>query len=157
MLSLALMLTVFAGCGNLGVVEGGENGGENAIVTDPTKASITVATWDGGLGSKWLEDAAALFEEKYKDATNFEEGKTGVEVNIVASRSFDGSAMAFTPLTHDVYFVEAVDYFAMINNRQLADISDVMTSPLTAYGEEGTIADKLDPTLNAYLTSIDGN
>lgn len=151
-LSLVMMLTLFAGCG-VGV----EKGGENEVQADPSKASITVATWDGGLGSKWLEDAAALFEEKHKDATNFEEGKVGVDINIVASRSFDGSAMAFTPLTHDIYFVEAVDYFAMINNRQLADISDVMTAPLTAYGEDGSIADKLDPTLNAYLTSIDGN
>ena len=151
-LSLVMMLTLFAGCG-VGV----EKGGENVVEVDPSKASITVATWDGGLGSKWLEDAAALFEEQYKDATNFEEGKVGVEINIVASRSFDGSAMAFTPLTHDIYFVEAVDYFAMINNRQLADISDVMTAPLTAYGEEKSIADKLDPTLNAYLTNIDGN
>ena len=147
-----MMLTLFAGCG-VGV----EKGGENVVEADPSKASITVATWDGGLGSKWLEDAAALFEEQYKDATNFEEGKVGVEINIVASRSFDGSAMAFTPLTHDIYFVEAVDYFAMINNRQLADISDVVTAPLTAYGEEKSIADKLDPTLNAYLTNIDGN
>ena len=151
-LSLVMMLTLFAGCG-VGV----EKGGENVVKVDPSKASITVATWDGGLGSKWLENAAALFEEQYKDATNFEEGKVGVEINIVASRSFDGSAMAFTPLTHDIYFVEAVDYFAMINNRQLADISDVMTAPLTAYGEEKSIADKLDPTLNAYLTNIDGN
>ena len=151
-LSLVMMLTLFAGCG-VGV----EKGGENVVEADPSKASITVATWDGGLGSKWLEDAAALFEEQYKDATNFEEGKVGVEINIVASRSFDGSAMAFTPLTHDIYFVEAVDYFAMINNRQLADISDVVTAPLTAYGEEKSIADKLDPTLNAYLTNIDGN
>ena len=156
-LSLVLLLTAFAGCGNLGVVEGGENGGDNAVQADPSKASITVATWDGGLGSQWLENAAALFEEKYKDATHFEEGKTGVEVNIVASRSFDGSAMAFTPLTHDIYFVEAVDYFAMINNKQFADITDVMTSPLTAYGEDGTIAEKLDPSLDAYLTCIDGN
>ena len=108
---------------------GVEKNGENVVEADPSKASITVATWDGGLGSQWLENAAELFEEQYKDATNFEEGKVGVEINIVASRSFDGSAMAFTPLTHDIYFVEAVDYFAMINNRQLADISDVMTAP----------------------------
>lgn len=157
-LSLMLLLSLFAGCGDLGVVEGGEQGGNDQVVnTDPSKATITVATWDGGLGSKWLEDAAKLFEEKYKDATHFEEGKVGVDVNIVASRSFDGSAMAFTPLTHDIYFVEAVDYFAMINNRQLANITDVMTTPMTAYGEDKTIADKLDPTLNSYLTCIDGN
>ena len=154
-LTFALALTVFAGCGTIGVVEGGENG-QQQIQTDASKASITVATWDGGLGSQWLKDAAELFEEKYKDATHFEEGKTGVEVNIVASRSFDGSAMAFTPLTHDVYFVEAVDYFAMYNNQQFADISDVMTSSLSEYGEDGTIEDKLDDTLKSYLTCIDG-
>ncbi len=154
-LALALMLTLLAGCGNLGVVDGGENG-DQPIQSDTSKASITVATWDGGLGSQWLKDAAELFEEKYKDATHFEEGKTGVEVNIVASRSFDGSAMAFTPLTHDIYFVEAVDYFAMYNNQQFADITDVMTTPLSEYGESGTIADKLDSTLNDYLTCIDG-
>lgn len=156
-LAVALLLSVLAGCGGVGVVQPeNNNGGETPTPADPTKATITVATWDGGLGSKWLEDAAVLFEEKYKDATNFEEGKTGVDVNIVASRSFDGSAMAFTPLTHDIYFVEAVDYFAMYNNQQFADITDVMTTPLTAYGEDGTIADKLDPSLNSYLTCIDG-
>lgn len=157
-LALALMLSIFAGCGTVGTVQQGDNGGNsgNAAAGDPEKAQITVATWDGGLGSKWLEDAAAAFEELHKDSTNFEEGKTGVDITIVASRSFDGSAMAFTPLTHDVYFVEGVDYYAMINNEQLAEISDVMTEPLSAYGEEGTIAEKLDPTLDAFLTYIDG-
>lgn len=154
-LVLALALTLLAGCGTVGTVQGGEAGG-NTPATDPSKAQITVATWDGGLGSQWLENAAAEFEALYADATHFEEGKTGVEVTIVASRSFDGSAMAFTPLTHDIYFVEAVDYYAMINNGQLADMTEVMTSSLSAYGEDGTIADKLDPALDAYLTNADG-
>ena len=153
-LALALMLTLFAGC-SIGTVQDDEIGG-NVAAADPDKAQITVATWDGGLGSQWLENAAAAFEEKYADATNFEEGKTGVEINIVASRSFDGSAMAFTPLTHDIYFVEAVDYYAMINNGQLADLTDVMTTPLTDYGEDKTIAQKLDPSLDAFLTVGDG-
>lgn len=156
MLVLAVVLGVFAGCGSIGTVPQGGNAGNSPVNADPTKAQITVATWDGGLGSKWLEDAAAAFEELYKDATNFEEGKTGVEVTIVASRSFDGSSMAFTPLTHDIYFVEAVDYYAMINNGQFADITDVVTGSLSAYGEEGTIAEKLDPSLDEFLTYIDG-
>lgn len=154
-LTLALMLTLFAGCGTVGTVQNSDVGGEVAA-TDPSKSQITVATWDGGLGSQWLEDAAAKFEELYADATHFEEGKTGVEITIMASRSFDGSAMAFTPLTHDIYFVEAVDYYAMINNGQLADMTNVMTSSLSEYGEEGTIAEKLDPALDAYLTNMDG-
>ena len=153
-LSVALMLTLFAGCGTIGTVQ--DEVGGNVTPSDPGKAQITVATWDGGLGSQWLKNAAELFEELHKDSTHFEEGKTGVEINIVASRSFDGSAMAFTPLTHDIYFVEAVDYVAMINNRQLADISDIMTEKLSTYGEEKSIVDKLDPSLDAFLTSIDG-
>lgn len=157
LLALTVAMSVLAACGSLGTVQQGGNQGDAPVPTDPSKAQITVATWDGGLGSQWLEDAAAAFEELYKDATHFEEGKTGVEVTIVASRSFDGSSMAFTPLTHDVYFVEAVDYYAMINNEQFADITDVMTAPLTEYGEDGTIADKLDPSLDAFLTYIDGN
>ena len=152
-LALALLATLFAGCGEIGVVE--DNAGPAVEPADPSKSNITVATWDGGLGSKWLEDAAVKFEELHKD-TVFEEGKVGVDITIVASRSFDGSAMAFTPLTHDVYFVEAVDYYAMINNNQFAEITDVMTTPLSEYGEEKTIAQKLDPTLDAYLTNLDG-
>lgn len=152
MMVLAVLLTLFAGCGT---VE--DEPGVDVKPADTSKAQLTVATWDGGLGSQWLKDAAEKFEELYKDATNFEEGKTGVEINIVASRSFDGAAMAFTPLTHDVYFVEGVDYVAMINNKQLADITDVMTEPLTAYGESGTIAEKLDSSLDEFLTCLDGN
>ena len=154
-LALALVLTLLAGCGTVGTVQN-DNVGGNVEATDPSKSQITVATWDGGLGSQWLENAAAEFEALYADATNFEEGKTGVEITILASRSFDGSAMAFTPLTHDIYFVEAVDYYAMINNGQLADMTDVMTSSLSDYGEDGTIAEKLDPALDAYLTNVDG-
>lgn len=152
MMVLAVLLTLFAGCGTIQDQPGGD-----VTPSDPDKAQLTVATWDGGLGSQWLKDAAEKFEELYKDATNFEEGKTGVEINIIASRSFDGSAMAYTPLTHDIYFVEAVDYVAMINNKQLADITDVMTGSMSAYGEDGTIADKLDPSLDAFLTCLDGN
>lgn len=152
MMVLAVLLTLFAGCGT---VE--DEPGVDVKPADTSKAQLTVATWDGGLGSQWLKDAAEKFEELYKNATNFEEGKTGVEINIVASRSFDGSAMAFTPLTHDIYFVEAVDYVAMINNKQIADITDVMTGSMAAYGEDGTIADKLDPSLDEFLTCLDGN
>ncbi len=146
-LASVMMLSILAGCGTV----------QLEVEVDESKAVITVATWDGGLGSQWLEDAAVKFEQLYADATHFQEGKVGVDVQIVASRSFDGSSMAFTPLTHDIYFVEAVDYYGMINNGQFADMTKVMTTPLTTYGESGTIAEKLDPALDTYLTSADGN
>lgn len=124
------------------------------IATEPpdeTKATITVATWDGGLGSRWLELAAKEFEEKYADATHFEEGKVGVDVIIKASRSYDGSAIHLTPLSEDIYFVEAVDYYALIGNDKVIDITDVVTGSLSEYGEEGTIKDKLEPSVESFL------
>ena len=54
---------------------------------DP-RASITVATWDGGVGYAWLEQAAREFEEIHKDSTNFEEGKVGVVINVDADRKY---------------------------------------------------------------------
>lgn len=141
-LALTMALVLFAGCGG--------SGGEDKIELDPSKSYISVATWDGGLGSQWLKDAAKLFEEMHKE-TVFEEGKVGVQVEIIASRNFDGSAMAYTPLNHDIYFVEAVEYHAMVDNGQLTDITDVVTGALSDYGEEGSIYDKMDPTLQTAL------
>lgn len=162
-LLLAIVAGIFAGCG-VGVVESSQNGGateEDVTVTDaqgnvlePTV--ITVATWDGGLGSQWLELAADRFEELYKDVS-FEEGKQGCKINILASRSFDGSAMSYTPLTYDIYFVEGVDYFTMVANGQMACLTDIMTEPLTQYGEDTTILEKIDPTMQDYLLASDGN
>lgn len=154
---LALLLTfvctvsALAGCG-VGTVNNSNGDGKG----DSNCAQLTIATWDGGIGSQWLENAAKVFEEKYKDATNFEDGKTGVDISIVASRSFDGSEMANTPLTYDVYFVEAIDYYAMVNANQMSDMTEVVTSPLSEYGEEGTILDKMDPTYQNFLKTSDG-
>ncbi len=166
LLALAMMASLLAGC-SIGVVEDPNknnevvnNGGDNATDAteedDSNKSVITVATWDGGLGSKWLEDAADRFEELYKDKS-FEDGKVGCKISILASRSFDGSALSFTPLTHDIYFVEAVDYYTMTNNRQMESVTDIITTPLTEYGEDGTILDKIDPTMQEFLQTADGN
>lgn len=51
----------FSACGGTKV----ENEGYDA-----TKANISVATYEGGVGYAWLEEAAKRFEEKYKDATH---------------------------------------------------------------------------------------
>ena len=155
LLTLAIALSLLAGCGSVGVVQKPTDGGNVQVgPTDSTKSYITVATWDGGLGSQWLKDAAELFEEMHKD-TSFEEGKKGIDIEVIASRSFDGSAMAYTPLAHDIYFVEAVDYYAMYYNDQLADITDVITQPLSDYGDDKTILEKIDPAIEAILNMDD--
>ena len=158
-LTLSLLAALLAGC-DIGTVASTEpnqaaNDATGEAVEDTNKSYITVATWDGGLGSQWLENAADRFEELYKDKS-FEEGKTGCEISIIASRSFDGAGMAYTPLTHDIYFIEAVDYFTMTNNRQMEDLTEIMTTPLTEYGEDRSILDKIDPVMQDYLLTADG-
>ena len=157
-LTAVMLAGVLTGCGSIGTVQNTEPAAQNTQATEDNsnKSQITVATWDGGLGSKWLEDAAERFEELYKDKS-FEEGKVGCDISIIASRSFDGSGMAFTPLTHDVYFVEGVDYYAMTNNKQMESVTDIISTPLSEYGEEETILNKIDPVMQEYLLAADGN
>ncbi len=153
LLTIALLATLFSACG-IGVVQNSDSTQESIDYTNATQ--LTVATWDGGLGSQWLENAARRFEAQMKDVS-FEEGKTGCHITINASRSFDGSSMAFTPLTHDIYFVEAVDYYAMTNNGQMACLTDIMTEPLTEFGEDKTILEKIPAALQEFLLADDGN
>lgn len=138
------------GCGTIGTVV--ENNKE-----DPTKANLSVATYEGGVGKEWLENAARRFEELYKDATNFQEGRTGVKIDVKADKvKYAGSNIVDKSLNEDMYFTESVEYFNMVNRGVIADISDVVTGSMSAYNETGTIEDKLDDSFKSYLTAKDG-
>ena len=83
LLSVSALIAILAGCG-IGTVNNSEptipsdaDARTSTDTNDENKTQISVATWDGGLGSAWLENAAARFEELYKDKS-FEEGKTGI-------------------------------------------------------------------------------
>lgn len=117
------------------------------------KTSITVGTYDGGVGMEWLESAAKRFEEKYKDKS-FEDGKTGVYVKVTDSKG--GDMLLNTSLDRDVYLTESVDYYTMLQAGKIADITDVVTGSLSEYGESGTIASKLDSAMSDFLTAKDG-
>lgn len=160
LLTLFLLLSLFTACG-VGVVKSSTEapdatGDVQGSINYENATQLSVATWDGGLGSKWLEDAARRFEVLNQDKS-FADGQTGCHISISASRSFDGSSMAFTPLTHDIYFVEAVDYYAMTNNNQMACLTDIMTKPLSDYGEERSILEKIPEALQDFLLAEDGN
>lgn len=120
---------------------------------DSTKATLTVGTLDAGIGSAWLEEAAARFEELYKDSTDFEEGKTGVSIQVKASRSYDGEYLLNQTWNHDIMFTEAIDYYALANSGKIMDITDLMTADLSAYGDaEGTtILSKIDESYASFL------
>ena len=127
------------------------------LTQDVTKAKLSVATFDGGVGGDWLKDAIARFEAKYADATHFQEGTKGVQITLDGDKNkYVGVSLAHSQLTKDVYFTEAVEYYTFVNQGKVADITDVVTSSMAAYGETGTIEDKLDPTTKAFMTAKNG-
>ncbi len=150
-ISCLLALGMVASCGLTACGGGGDTSDGGGDV--PGMTTIRVGTYNGGLGMDWLRDAAARFEAKYKDKS-FAEGETGVAIKVVESQA--GDMLASRSLDRDVYLTEAVDYYYMQSQGKLADISDVATSSLSAYGEDKTIASKLDGALNDFLTAKDG-
>ena len=143
----------FSGCG------GGTGGTiiENSAY-DETKANLSVAIYDGGVGRAWLDDAITRFEAKYANATHFQEGRTGVKISVDPNKEkYAGTKLAENGnLNKDVYFTEAVDYYTFVNDDMVADISDVVTGSLSEYGESGTIEDKLDGSIKKFMTEKDG-
>ena len=148
LLMSATTMSAFSACGGTVV---------NSNKQDETKANLNVATYDGGIGYEWLEEAARRFEEKYKDADYFQEGRVGVKVHVDKNKdTYAGSKLADASLTKDVYFTESVEYYNFVNKGKVADITDVVTGSMAAYNEEGTIEDKLDDSFKSYLTAKDG-
>ncbi len=158
---LALVTTLLIGVSSLSTFSGCR-GKKIDNGEDPTKANLSVRTYTGGVGRAWLDDAAARFEKLYANATHFQEGRTGVKINVDGDKTnYSGANLAEKALKEDVYFTEGVDYYKFVNRGKVADISDIVSgqkSSLEFYGEkEGTIEDKLDPSIKKFLTSKDGN
>lgn len=145
-----LMAATMVGCGLRGTnVKPGESAGESVSAT---KTTLRVATYDGGVGDAWLKNAAKRFEEFYKD-TEFEPGKKGVQVKVLPSKSYNGETMLdqMQGSDCDVFFTETVNYYDHVNANNFADITDAVTKPLTEFGEEESIEDKIDSDFASYL------
>ena len=123
----ASAFSTLVGCGTpIGTPVGGNQ-------EDPTKANLSVATYDGGVGDEWLQAAARRFEELYKDATHFQEGRTGVKISVLPDKvKYAGSNLAGKSLAEDVYFTESVEYYTFVNDGKIADMTDVITGSLSA-------------------------
>ena len=123
---------------------------------DATKASISVGTYEGGVGRAWLDDAAERFEKLHENSTFG--GKKGVQVLVDEHKVIYGGAnLAEQPLNRDIYFTEGVNYYTFVERGKAADITDIVTGSLSAFGEEGTIEDKLNDGIKGFLTAKDGH
>ena len=141
-LSLIGIMTL-AGCG------GGSGGGN----VDKTKAQLTIATFDGGVGDQWLKNAKEIFEAKYQDYDGFEEGKTGVQIHITKVR-YAGDYILDTDLLYDMYFTEGVNYSLMAGKGKMLDITDILTEENPEDGGK-KIIDKVDENLKSFMNRGD--
>ncbi len=115
---------------------------------DPNKTTIYIGNYYGGLGDKWLDVLTEQYEQTHPDVHfEIENDKTpylldNIKNNISSSKC-------------SLFFVEKIYYYDMVNQGSLADISDVVTSSLSEYGETGTIEDKLDKQYKDFLANND--
>ena len=108
-----------------------------SVGIDPNKTTIYIGNYYGGLGDKWLDVLTTQYEATHPDVQfKIENDKTpylldNIKNNISSSKC-------------SLFFVEKIYYYDMVNQGSLADISDVVTSSWSEYGETGTIEDKLE-------------
>lgn len=144
-MAIVMMMSLLAGCGK----------GGNKV--DSTKTHLSVLCYDGGIGSEWMKNAAKRFEEKYANVS-FEEGKTGVVIDITNDKLDGKNGVTTTP--YAIWFTESVNFNELIATNQIIDISDIVTGSLSEISdgaETGSIEDKLAPEFKESLTAVNGN
>ena len=125
-------------------------GATGGVEIDKTKTQLYVSNFNGGVGHNWLDAHIARFEADYAE-TEFTPGKKGVQV-IVSNHKKGmvniGSSMK--KAKEEIYFLEKVNYHDEIAQGRFLDITDMVTEPLTEFGETETIEDKLYPSQKEY-------
>ena len=149
---LALALAAIACVPVVGCGDPSSSGSADKPV-DKTKVQLHVSNFNGGVGHDWLDAHIKRFEEDYKDY-EFIPGTKGVQVWVTNHKSgITELGSKLGNAKEDVYFLEGVNYYDAISQGYFLDITDIVTEPLTEYGETGSIEDKLyDSQVDFYKT-----
>ena len=143
--ALALMtFASFAACNNVG----GTNYDDVTV--------ITVTNFNGGVGTKWFDEASARFKEKVK-GVSYEDGKMGVEFEVTETMHINANNAA-TDGT-DIYFTQNSQNVPVLANKGLLlDITDIITAK-TEKDKDGnprSIEDKLLEDNKGFFKGDDG-
>lgn len=148
----ALLCATMAACGRHG-----DDSGRHDIKIDESMAQLYVYNFGGGYGSAWLDAAKARFESEHS-GDEFTDGagkkKKGVQIVYINQKTYDLDTR-LKANQEEIYFGESVNYYMLKNMGALGDITEAVTSPLTEYGENKSIEDKMTDEQKNYL-KIDG-
>lgn len=147
---ISISLAALTVCSSLVATScGGGNQSDNSTTT-----KIFAVNFDGGIGSEWLYDDIKEFE-KLVENKSYESGKKGVDIDV--DRAMNIGAATMNTSGYHLFFDEVqtnVRKFA--DNQFIVDLTDIVTTPLTEYGEEKSIVDKIDPVYLNNLVGSDG-
>ncbi len=102
--------------------------GANKAPSTRNYTTIKIQAYDGGAGIQWLYNEAKRFQKKYAN-TSFEEGKTGIYVQIDNSQP---QSSAITTSGYHIFYDERFsDIYDLSNQHKIVDISDVLTDDTT--------------------------
>lgn len=150
---LSLALAIMMAISSLALFTACDEEWDVEINEDQTQLFIGI--YDGGFGHEWLQKLADEFEELYKDKS-FEDGKQGVQIIIDPKKTEYQSTQLQASIStgiNDMYFstVEVVNF---VRDDLLLDVTDAVTTPLTEYGDNRSIADKLNPIIKEYTLGV---
>lgn len=120
---------------------------------DATKTQLYIYNFNGGIGTKWLDDIKERFEETYADYKGAN-NKVGVQLIIENGKTngleFESSLAGSR---YDVVFTEGVQYYDFVNQDLLYDLTDALTTELKEAGETQSVFDKFtEEQKNFYKT-----
>lgn len=104
---------------------------------------LSIHYYNGGLGSDWINESIADFEEMFKD-TSFEAGKTGVKILLTADKSMDELATSISTGADkaDILYTSESGVVELLNTEGiLYDTTEMATEKV--YNADGEV------TLNA--------
>lgn len=139
------------------LVSGVGCGGGGGEKVDNSKSQLYVGIYGGGYGTAYMEDLKVRFEE-YAKEMEFEPGRKGVQIfyqedkdkykagTLVDTISYD---------TNDMFHVTGDELEKFLAGDKILEITDVVTTLLTEFGETRSIADKLGAEMVAHH-NVDG-
>ena len=143
----AMMLLSLAACGDFF---------EQTEQADTAKTQLYVYTFDCAYGDEWLYALKARFEAKYADYEG-ENGKKGVQVIIEKGKNNGRNWEDYLAGNrNEIIFSEWDNYYTLISLGLLTDITDVVTTPLTEFGEDVSIFDKIAEDRQDFYKTLDG-
>lgn len=107
---------------------------------DPSKGKTTlnIRYYSGGLGETWIDTVKTNFEKMFENVS-FEEGKTGVYINLTKDKQFTDleQTVAIGADKNDIYYSDIIDLNRITSAGIAYDVTNIYTEDV--YGANGNV------------------